>query len=260
MINSFNYTNFLYRPRRPEELDTAQGGGILFNQVPHQIDIARLLGGGLVRSVRAQTTVLDPARPTEGSCYRVSAIRKWRRRVAGLQRLRLFRFRRMALLDQRARRSEGTRPTVPRAARSREAQGRNATAHREVRLRRAEPATAAAPAAFRVDDRHLRERRSAASADGLIEIRRSPEQARSRSSVAPGCPAAAKCSTTWRRVTPRPPADARRPLGQGHRGGCARDPAIGEGAARDHAASSGAGAAGIIWRLDMDDRQYGRDD
>jgi phthalate 4,5-cis-dihydrodiol dehydrogenase len=68
MIHSFNYTNFLYRPRRPEELDTALGGGILFNQVPHQIDIVRLLAGGLVRSVRAQTTALDPARPTEGSC------------------------------------------------------------------------------------------------------------------------------------------------------------------------------------------------
>jgi phthalate 4,5-cis-dihydrodiol dehydrogenase len=44
------------------------GGGILFNQVPHQIDTARLLAGGLVRSVRASTTVLDPSRPTEASC------------------------------------------------------------------------------------------------------------------------------------------------------------------------------------------------
>jgi phthalate 4,5-cis-dihydrodiol dehydrogenase len=68
MIHSFNYTNFLYRPRRPEELDTERGGGILFNQVPHQIDIARLLAGGLACSVRAQVTALDPARPTEGSC------------------------------------------------------------------------------------------------------------------------------------------------------------------------------------------------
>jgi phthalate 4,5-cis-dihydrodiol dehydrogenase len=68
MIAAWNYTNFLYRPRRPEELDTSRGGGIMFNQVPHQIDVARLLGGGLVRSVRAQVTVLDPARPTEGSC------------------------------------------------------------------------------------------------------------------------------------------------------------------------------------------------
>src|SRR5688572_13822547 len=68
MIHSFNYTNFLYRPRRPEELDTSQGGGILFNQVPHQIDTARVLAGGAMRSVRAHVTVLDRARPTEGSC------------------------------------------------------------------------------------------------------------------------------------------------------------------------------------------------
>jgi phthalate 4,5-cis-dihydrodiol dehydrogenase len=67
MIAAWNYTNYLYRPRRPEELDTAQGGGVLFNQVPHQIDMVRLIGGGLVRSVRAQATALDPARPTEGS-------------------------------------------------------------------------------------------------------------------------------------------------------------------------------------------------
>jgi phthalate 4,5-cis-dihydrodiol dehydrogenase len=67
MIAAWNYTNFLYRPRRPEELDTARGGGILFNQVPHQIDMVRLIGGGRLRSVRAQATRLDPARPTEGS-------------------------------------------------------------------------------------------------------------------------------------------------------------------------------------------------
>ena len=68
LIHSFNYTNYLYRPRRPEELDTSLGGGILFNQVPHQIDTARLLAGGIVRSVRASTTILDPLRPTEASC------------------------------------------------------------------------------------------------------------------------------------------------------------------------------------------------
>jgi phthalate 4,5-cis-dihydrodiol dehydrogenase len=68
LIHSFNYTNYLYRPRRPEELDTAKGGGILFNQVPHQIDTARVLAGGLAKSVRASTTALDPVRPTEASC------------------------------------------------------------------------------------------------------------------------------------------------------------------------------------------------
>jgi len=67
MILTFDYTDFLYRPRRPEELDTAQGGGILFNQVSHQVEIVRLIGGGLVRSVRAQVGILDPSRPTEGN-------------------------------------------------------------------------------------------------------------------------------------------------------------------------------------------------
>jgi phthalate 4,5-cis-dihydrodiol dehydrogenase len=68
MILAFNYTDFLYKPRRPEELDTRKGGGIIFNQVSHQIEIARLIGGGLVRSVRAGTGILDPQRPTEGCC------------------------------------------------------------------------------------------------------------------------------------------------------------------------------------------------
>ena len=67
MINTFNYTDFLYRPRRPEELDTALGGGITFNQISHQIEIVRLIGGGMVRSVRANVGVLDPSRPTEGN-------------------------------------------------------------------------------------------------------------------------------------------------------------------------------------------------
>ncbi len=67
MIHAFNYTDFLRRPRRPEELDTAQGGGAVFNQAAHQADIVRLIGGGLVRSVRALTGAWDAARPTEGA-------------------------------------------------------------------------------------------------------------------------------------------------------------------------------------------------
>jgi phthalate 4,5-cis-dihydrodiol dehydrogenase len=63
-----NYTDFLYRPRRPEELDTSAGGGVLFNQIPHQVDIARLLVDAPVRSVRAATNRLDARRPTEGGC------------------------------------------------------------------------------------------------------------------------------------------------------------------------------------------------
>lgn len=67
MITALNYTDFLYRPRRPEELDTAQGGGALFSQGAHQIDVVRLLGGGRVKAVRAQTGAWDPSRPTEGA-------------------------------------------------------------------------------------------------------------------------------------------------------------------------------------------------
>ena len=65
---SLNYTDFLYRPRRPEELDTRLGGGIVFNQLPHQVDMVRALVRSPVRSVRATTSSLDPARPTEGGC------------------------------------------------------------------------------------------------------------------------------------------------------------------------------------------------
>jgi phthalate 4,5-cis-dihydrodiol dehydrogenase len=67
MIHALNYTDFLYRPRRAEELDTSQGGGAVFNQAAHQVDIVRLLGGGWVTSVRAATGAWDASRPTEGA-------------------------------------------------------------------------------------------------------------------------------------------------------------------------------------------------
>lgn len=67
MIQALNYTDFLYRPRRPEELRTEDGGGVIHSQAAHQIDIVRLLGGGLVRSVRAHTGQWDASRPTEGA-------------------------------------------------------------------------------------------------------------------------------------------------------------------------------------------------
>ena len=67
MITALNFTDFLYRPRVQEDLDPARGGGALFNQAPHQIDIVRLLGGGRVKSVRARTGAWDPTRATEGA-------------------------------------------------------------------------------------------------------------------------------------------------------------------------------------------------
>lgn len=68
MAHSWNYTDFNYRPRLDWEMETARGGGVVFTQAPHQVEILRLLGGGLVRSVRAMTGNWDAARPTEGTC------------------------------------------------------------------------------------------------------------------------------------------------------------------------------------------------
>jgi phthalate 4,5-cis-dihydrodiol dehydrogenase len=67
MVSALNYTDFLYRPRRPEELDSASGGGVVFNQAAHQVDIVRLLAGSRVQCVRAMTGAWDAARPTEGA-------------------------------------------------------------------------------------------------------------------------------------------------------------------------------------------------
>ena len=67
MMTSLHYGSFLYRPRRPEELDTALGGGIMYNQVPHQLEIVRTIHGGPLRSAYAVTGVWDRARPTEGA-------------------------------------------------------------------------------------------------------------------------------------------------------------------------------------------------
>jgi phthalate 4,5-cis-dihydrodiol dehydrogenase len=66
MLHTWNYTDLLYRPRAEWEMDTARGGGVVFIQAAHQIDVVRLIGGGRVRGVRAMTGTADPARPTEG--------------------------------------------------------------------------------------------------------------------------------------------------------------------------------------------------
>ena len=66
MINSWRYVDWLYRPRTPEELTPDWGGGIVWRQAPHQLDIVRTIGGGLVRSVRGMAGVWDPARRVAG--------------------------------------------------------------------------------------------------------------------------------------------------------------------------------------------------
>lgn len=62
MITALDYTDWLYRPRRPEEL-----GAAIQNQASHQVDIVRLLAGGQVTDVQAHTGNWDPARPAQAA-------------------------------------------------------------------------------------------------------------------------------------------------------------------------------------------------
>jgi phthalate 4,5-cis-dihydrodiol dehydrogenase len=67
MIQAFNYTDFLYRPRRAAELDAERGGGVVFSQAAHQIDIVRALVGTRLERIRALTGNWDSRRDTEGA-------------------------------------------------------------------------------------------------------------------------------------------------------------------------------------------------
>jgi phthalate 4,5-cis-dihydrodiol dehydrogenase len=66
MINSWRFADWLYRPRTPEELTPEFGGGILWRQGPHQFDIIRTIGGGMVRSLRGSAETWDPSRRVPG--------------------------------------------------------------------------------------------------------------------------------------------------------------------------------------------------
>lgn len=65
-IHTMSYKGWLRSPRLSFEVDTSRGGGVVFRQGPHQIEIVRRIGGGLVKSVRAYTGRWDPAFDTEG--------------------------------------------------------------------------------------------------------------------------------------------------------------------------------------------------
>lgn len=67
MIAALNFTDFVYRPRRPDEIDTDQGGGAIFSQAAHQVDVVRLLAGARAKSIRAMIGARDRARPIDGA-------------------------------------------------------------------------------------------------------------------------------------------------------------------------------------------------
>jgi phthalate 4,5-cis-dihydrodiol dehydrogenase len=69
MISTTYYKDHMYRPF-PDH-DIAMSRGVVLNQGPHQVDIVRLLGGGMVKNVRAMAAVGNSSRPGEGHyvCY-----------------------------------------------------------------------------------------------------------------------------------------------------------------------------------------------
>jgi phthalate 4,5-cis-dihydrodiol dehydrogenase len=69
MISTTYYKDHIYRPFPDHDIEMSRG--VVLNQGPHQVDIVRLLGGGMVRSVRAMAATGDPSRPGEGhyACY-----------------------------------------------------------------------------------------------------------------------------------------------------------------------------------------------
>ncbi|MAM70027.1 MAG: 4,5-dihydroxyphthalate dehydrogenase [Gammaproteobacteria bacterium] len=67
MIHATYYTDFVFRPRRPEELDAAHGGGVVFNQGAHHADILQTLAGARPTSVYGCVGNLDARRPCDGA-------------------------------------------------------------------------------------------------------------------------------------------------------------------------------------------------
>ncbi len=66
-INTWSYKGWLRSARLPSEVDSAKGGGVLFRQGPHQVDIVLAIGGKRVRSVRATAGRWHPRFDTEGN-------------------------------------------------------------------------------------------------------------------------------------------------------------------------------------------------
>jgi phthalate 4,5-cis-dihydrodiol dehydrogenase len=67
MAHTWCFSDWMHRPRRPDELDATQGGGVTLRQGAHQFDVLRLLCGGRARSVRARTFDWNPQRRATGA-------------------------------------------------------------------------------------------------------------------------------------------------------------------------------------------------
>ena len=66
-MTDWAFSDWMLRARMPHEVDPAIDGGEVFNQGPHPVDALRLVGGGMVHSVRGATVDMSlPGRPCPG--------------------------------------------------------------------------------------------------------------------------------------------------------------------------------------------------
>lgn len=67
LIDTWCFSDWIYRPRRPDELRPELGGGVTFRQGAHQFDVMSALAMAPVRSVKARTFDFDPKRQSIGA-------------------------------------------------------------------------------------------------------------------------------------------------------------------------------------------------
>jgi len=67
MISAQQYTDYIYRPRRPEEFKTELGGGVIFGQATHHLDTFQVLADSPIRKVYASIGNWDEGRKMDGA-------------------------------------------------------------------------------------------------------------------------------------------------------------------------------------------------
>jgi len=68
-VTALMYNDWIQRPWESHSVDPRRGGGVVFRQGPHQLDVVRYLAGGMGRSVRATTGKWQPAYEVEGDYW-----------------------------------------------------------------------------------------------------------------------------------------------------------------------------------------------
>jgi len=66
-ITAIQYTDFVYRPRRPEELRREDGGGGVFSQALHHFDVLQMLTNSTVHRISGIVGDWDAKRSTDGA-------------------------------------------------------------------------------------------------------------------------------------------------------------------------------------------------